>query len=183
MAGLNSYDDLKSEIQQWLEREDEPALVDRIPTIVQVAESWLNRKLQGYQREVTGTLTTDTDGKAALPAGATAIVSLDYAGRPYRFKLSGDTLTVSNGASRTFDVVYNSRLVPLSDGNQTNWLMQIAPDAYLYSCLGQASVFLESVQMAAVYSSQAANILSELNLQSVAAQYGQRSLTPAVRVP
>ncbi|UXN74502.1 hypothetical protein N8D56_05010 [Devosia sp. A8/3-2] len=183
MAGLNSYNDLTNEIQQWLEREGEPALVDRIPTIIQMAESWLNRKLQGYQREVTGTLTTDTDGKVAMPPGATAIVSVDYAGRPYRFKLSGNTLTVSNGASRTFDVVYNSRLVPLSAGNQTNWLLQIAPDAYLYACLGQASVFLENVQMAAVYSSQAANILSEFNLQITAAQYGQRSLTPAVQVP
>jgi len=183
MAKLTSFDGLKTEIQAWLEREGEPALVARLDTIIQMAESWLNRKLNGYQREVACPLTTDADGKVALPTGATAVKSVTYLTRPYAFALSGNTIKIADGASRTFDVVYMSRLTSLGPANATNWLLQIAPDAYLQACLGQASLFLENVQMAAVYRGEAVEILKDLNLQSTAAQYGMASLTIPGQVP
>lgn len=183
MAGLNSYDDLKNEIQLWLEREGEPALVDRLPTIIQLAEAWMNRQLRGYQREVTGTVETDTAGKVALPLGATRVKSVSLNGRPYRFALSGNTLTIAGAGAATFDIVYMSKLAPLSGTNQTNWLLQEAPDVYLSACLSRASLFSENLTMGPVYESQAQAFLSELNSQGVVAQYGQESLTIPGPVP
>jgi len=184
MAEMSTHDDLVTEIQLWLEREGDTDLINRIPTIIQMAESWLNRELNGYQREVTGTITTDASGYADLPTGFISLVAMSYGGQPYRtYSLGGGQIYVADGSSRTLDVIYRSRLPGLSDSNPTNWLLEIAPDAYLYACLSQASVFLENVQGAALYASQASNILSSLNLQSIAAQFGgaglrSRGVTP-----
>lgn len=183
MAVVTDFASLKTAIQKWMEKEGEPALLNQLDTIVQMAEAWLSRRLRGYQREVTGTVLLDAEGKAAIPAGTLAVKSIAGNGVPLAFSLSGATLSVEGARSATLDMVSIVRLPALGDANPSNWLMQEAPDAYLYASLAQANIFLEAAQNAALYLSQASEILADLNLTGLAAQYGMASLTPSVQVP
>lgn len=176
MPAITDFASLQEEVAGWLEREGDTSLSDRLPSIVQAAESWFNRKLAGYQREVEIALTTDASGKAALPAGFVGIKTVEQNGRPWPWSISGSSIRISGASAGSFDVVYKSRLVALDDTNTSNWLLEAAPDAYLYACMAQASVMLENFTSAAIYASQAESILSDLNLQSTVAQYGMASL-------
>lgn len=168
---------LEAVILAWLERDGDTALEGQVGTIIQNAESWLNRKLLGYQREVVGTLAVDADGYAALPTGALGIAGISYLGIPKRFQVSGTQIYVPNYGNYTLDIVYYSKLMPLEDDADTNWLLEVAPDAYLYACLSQASIFAQDIQNASVYASQAEGILNELILQNTVAQYGRAGLS------
>lgn len=183
MPAITDYDSLQEEVAGWLEREGDTSLTDRLPSIIQAAEGWFNRKLGGYQREVATTLNTDASGTVALPAGFVSVKTVERDGRPWPWRLSGKSIQMVAAGVGSFDLVYASRLVALSGDNTTNWLLEDAPDAYLYACMAQASVMLENFTSAAIYASQAETILSDLNLQSTAAQFGMASLSIPGVVP
>lgn len=180
---LSNFTELKAEILEFLERTGDAAVTGRLDTIVPLAESWINRRLGGYQREIKVTLIADAVGDIALPVGFTGVKTISMNRRPYRYSVSGSTLTVESGANGTFDLVYLSRLVPLTDANPTNWLLDAAPDAYLDACLMRACIFLQDAAAAQGYGGTAGDSLDELTKQNMAAQYSNASLKIAGQVP
>lgn len=173
---ITDYTSLKSAVTAWLERDGDTSLSAQLPTIISMSESWLKRQLVGYQREITTTLAADADGVVALPSDFIGIRSVYFGTRPYKYSISGTSLTVNNGAGYTFDVTYYASLPALSDENTTNWLLELAPDVYLYACMAQASAFSQDWQNAAIYEAKATQFLEELNLQNTVAQYGRAGL-------
>ena len=178
---ITDYTSLKEAVLAWLEREGDTALSGQINTIISLAESWLRRQLAGYQREIATTLTTDGTGAVALPIDFIGVKGVSLANVPYSYSISGTTLVVARGASRTFDVVYYGKLPGLSETNPTNWLLSLAPDVYLYACLARASAFAQDWQNAAIYEGNATEALTQVNMQNAVAQYGRSGMNLPVR--
>lgn len=173
------YDSLKTSIQSWSERDYTDEELD---AFIDNAEAQVRRRLVGYQREITTTLTTDADGEVALPADCIAMRSVYYDDEPYDYSVSGSTLTVEDGASITFDVVYLGKLPALNGTTQTtNWLTDEAPDVYLLLCQAQQRAFEEEYATAAGLEASGLVKLDELGLQNTVAQYGRQGLSLPVR--
>lgn len=170
------YTSLSAAISTWATRTYSQAQTDEF---IQLAESAFNRRLQGYQRETTTTLTADTNGDIALPADFLGMRSVYDGDDAYTYNISGSTLNVIDGESRGFTVTYYAKLLPLSATNTSNWLLAAAPDAYLFMCKAQQRAFEEEFQTAAGFEGKALAIIDELSMQNTVAQYGRMSL----RVP
>lgn len=163
------YDGLKAAINSWSERSYDDTQLDEF---IDLAEAAIRRRLVGYQREITGTLTTNANGEVALPSDFLGMRSIYYDTTPYKWNISGSTLYVTDGESRTFDVVYYGKLPALSDSNPSNWLLADAPDAYLFMCRAYQSGFEEDPNGVA-WESRALAILDEFNIQNTVAQYSR----------
>lgn len=182
--GISNYTELKAEILAFLERDGDATVTDRLDTIIPLAESWINRRLAGYQRELSAPIVTDGNGIGTLPAGFVGARTLRRAdGRTFSYDVSGSTITVTAGASQSLNLLYLSRLVGLSDANPTNWLLDASPDAYLDACLMRASILLQDPAGAAAYEGSAAAAIDDLTIQNQAAQYANQRFAIPVRVP
>lgn len=180
---ISNYAELKAEILSFLEREGDSKVTPKLDTIIALAESWINRRLRGYQREVTASVTADAAGIVPLPAGFVGARSVSMNGRPAAYSMTGTSLVIERGADGTFDLVYLVRLAPLSLLVPTNWLLQAAPDAYLDACLMRASILLQDPEGAAAYGGSAASAIDELTVQNTIAQYANARFTMPVQVP
>lgn len=166
------YDGLKASLQSWSERTYSDPQLDEF---IDLAEASIRRQLVGYQREVTGTLTADTNGDVALPADFLGMRSVYYGDVPYRYNISGSTLSVVDGGGYAFDVTYFAKLPALEASNLTNWLIDEAPDAYLFMCRAYQAAFEEDPS-ATAWESKASSILSDYSIQNTIAQYARTGL-------
>jgi len=166
------YAGLKTAINDWSDGGYDDAKLDEF---IDLAEAAIRRRLVGYQREITTTLTTDADGEVALPSDFLGIRSVYYDTTPYRWNISGSTLYITDGESRSFEVTYYAKLPELSDSNPTNWLLDEAPDAYLFMCRAYQLAHDEDPG-AQVWEQKAFGILDDFNVQNTVAQYSRTGL-------
>lgn len=164
---------LKSAVNAWATRNYSDDLLNQF---IELAEARIRRNLVGYQREITASMVADGNGVIALPAGFLGMRSVYYNDLPYRYSISGSSLTVIDGAGYTFDVTYFGTLPALSDSNTTNWLLDAAPDVYLWLVKAQAREFNEEWELAAGLEAKGLQALADLNLQSTVAQYSRTGL-------
>lgn len=169
--------ELKAAVNRWAERSYSDADLNEF---IELAEARIRRGLTGYRREITTTITADAGGVFVLPGDFLGMRSVYYQGLPYRYIISGDGVTIVDGAGYTFDVTYYGKLPPLSDSNSTNWLLEQAPDVYLWLVKAQAREFSEEWEAAAGLEAKGLQALAELNLQSVSAQYARTGLSLSV---
>ena len=169
---------LKDAINRWSERSYDD---DQLNEFIELAEANIRRRLSGYQREITTTLTTDANGQVALPSDFLGFVGVSFGDKPYRYSISGSTLTVNDGASRVFDVVYYGSLPSLSASNTSNWLIETAPDVYLWLVKAQAREFNEEWELATGLEAKGLAALADLNLQNTVAQYGRAGMNLPVQ--
>jgi hypothetical protein len=175
---ITDFASLKATINSKMERSYTD---DKMAEFIGLAEAQIRRRLSGYRREITTTLTTDTAGLVALPSDFLGFVGVSFGGVPYRYAISGTNLYVRNGASRAFDVIYYGKLPALSDANPTNWLMDMAPDAYYLMAEAQARSYNEEWEVAAGLEGKGLDAIADLNLQSVVAQYGRAGMNLPVQ--
>jgi hypothetical protein len=184
---IGNYSQLQTSIAGWLKRTN---LTDRIPDFIALAEAQLNRDLRTRQMSSVYTRTTDQH-IITLPD--------DYLDAE-KLELNGDTLTYTarwsadsphqRGDNRhfytmigksvwimrrvephsVFRLFYYQRLTPLSDTEPQNWLIEDAPDAYLYGALLQAEPYLKNDQRVQIWSSMYANIIEAMNSGSTRAR-------------
>lgn len=161
---LASYSDLKSAVADWLARTD---LTSRIPDFITLAESRVNRELRVREMvsQVTGTVGTAT---LAIPSDFIEVLrfTLDTeTDAPLEYRPVDDSehraASLSSGPPAWFSVIggqfrlypqpdgdyaymldYYAQLPALSDSNTTNWLLEKAPDVYLFGALAEAAPFL-----------------------------------------
>lgn len=195
---LDSYTGLSTAIGTWATRPYTTAQTDEF---ILLAEAAFKRRLKGYQRETTDTLTTDANGEAALPSGFAGMLSVYYGtttdyplqqvawgalrvrnpsgtgGIPSAFAISGTKFKVDYLAAGDFTATYKADLTPLSANDTSNWLLALAPDAYLFMCKAMARAFEEEWDAAAGLEAKANGILDELGLQSDLAQFGRATMT------
>lgn len=152
---IATYDDLKSEISDWMDRTD---ISGKVETFITLAEAELNRKLQAVRLEaalatVAGSrlvdvtaLSIDQPVALFLDIGASDIrlpvmegaqsVREETPKRPQRWELDGGSIAFDAPS----DAIYNLRFeydarFALSDDVPTNDLLIHHPDLYLAACI------------------------------------------------
>lgn len=174
-AAAMTYDNLTSNVLQYLERDDQ-AVVNQIPTFIMLAEFEIAEMMKslGQQQVVQSTMQVNN---AVIPKPArwrkTVSMNITVDGvlqsvslRKYEYLRNYAPDSTVTGVplyyadydydnwlvaptpddSYDFEVLYYERLVPLSSTTQTNWITQNAPNAMLYGTLLQAMPFLKNDQ-------------------------------------
>ena len=65
---------------------------------------------------------------------------------------------------------YYCRITPLSDNEPQNWLIEDAPDAYLYGSLLQAEPYLKNDSRVAIWRDMYGNVITTMNGVNTAAR-------------
>lgn len=166
---LDTYSGLKDSISMWMARQD---LDPQIPDFIKIAEAQLNNNGDlRIQEMICKVLTEITGRELGLPTdylGMRLLRHRDGAGikqSPASLLHScDDTLMFSNLGKRLelnqevdqldVDLFYYQKIPALSDTNQTNWLLDLAPYVYLYGSLLAASAFLKDDPRLGVWAEQ-----------------------------
>ena len=195
---LDSYANLTTAIGTWARRTFTQAQVDEF---IAIAESKFNRRLgPNYRRITSATVNTDTSGEGTLPSDFLAMRSIvrDVLGsvplkatswealiaqNPYEvsddateYAIRGSTLKVSPVTDDDFLLTYDAKLAGLSSGNTSNWLLVLAPEAYLFMVLAAQRAFNEEWDASVGFEQKANAIVDELLGQSNVAQFGNSEL-------
>lgn len=194
-AYVMTYDNLVTDIAQYLERTD-TATLDKIPTFIGLTEQKLATMLK-----VLGILTVQT---STLTQGANIIdkparwhksvsMNITVAGRrrpvllrtvEYLREYWPDPseeatpkyyadydythwlIAPTPDTAYNFEVIYYERIQPLDSSNQTNWFTIYAPQALLYGSLVEASMFLKNYEKAQAYETQFNTIMQSLVIEN-----------------
>lgn len=202
MATITSYATLQSTIADYLNRQD---LNAQIQTFIQFAEADLNTRLRC--REMIGRSTTTSDQEyVALPSDWLEAINLQIidGASPLRFITLDEAdiikkrqtytsvafYTLMDGAIELvpapaddveIEMVYYKKITPLSDQNTSNWLLEKAPDVYLYGALVHAAPFLMDDQRIATFGSFYSGRVGALNEASDKAQHSGSPLLARTR--
>ena len=170
-----TYSNLITTMQQYLERSD-AAVVNQIPVAITLCEFEIAQQMKslGQQRVVESTMTAG-NGVIAKPARWRKTTSMNVTNasgtvspvflRKYEYILNYNTgasqglplyyadydyghwiVAPTPDQSYAFEVLYYERIQPLDSNNQTNWITQNAPNAYIYGSLLQMMPFLKNDQ-------------------------------------
>lgn len=191
---IATYSELVTAIGDWLDRDD---LATRAPDFIRLAESRLNRLLEDPDMEVSVTLTGDG---ADLPADFGAMVSIgtaDYNSLTPISNAEYAALLPSSGVSRYYTIrenkvyyapgsvnptlVYRRTIPGLSDSVTTNWLLDRAPDCYLYGSLIQASAFLSEDERLPLWKGAFDEAIGELIVDGTKRKWGAGPIAPRIR--
>lgn len=196
MAEALTYTSLLSDVQTYVERDDDP-FVAQIPRFVMLAENRLASEVRGLgiQRYVTGSLNGNTLSKPArwretisfnVTVGSERVFiqprTYDYCrafwsdpavtGAPrYYADYSYEYFLIvpTPATDYTFELAYYERPEPLSTSNETNWFTQYAPQLLLYATLLEAQPFLKRPERAAEFQG-----LYDRALQGIAQESARR---------
>lgn len=199
---LTNYTELQASVADWLNRQD---LSAQIPDFIAMAEARFNRELRLNSMLKRDTTVATTD-YVALPADWLEHVAVTVVGdgtvyRPlaylaneefYRVRLQNLTgtfryytiqdsnialLPEMSAGSVTLEIFYYAKIPVLSGSNATNWLLQRAPDLYLYASLMAAEAFLQNDERVPQWAAAMQNAIDSLKLESERAKYPQGNLT------
>lgn len=101
------------------------------------------------------------------------------AGAPVWYTLFGSEMEICPTPDQDYgiEMVYRTILPALSPTNEVNWLLQMAPDAYLYGALMEAAPYLHEDDRIAVWSAGVQSAFDDLNKLSEEAIYAAGPLT------
>lgn len=195
---ITTYAELKSAIADFLNRED---LTSVIPTFIALAEASLNRDLRHWQMEKRSTATFDGQYEA-LPSDWVETVRVkagnysldlmsqadmldkreayeDATGAPQFYAHTAGQLELypTPDGSYSGELVYYAKIPALSDSNTSNWLLSLAPDAYLYGSLLHTAPYLKNDERVATWATLYSNAVKALNATSRAGKWGGSGLT------
>ena len=196
MAEALTYTSLLSDVQTYVERDDDP-FVTQIPRFVMLAENRLASEVRGLgiQRYVSGSLNGNTLSKPArwretisfnvtVGTERTFIQPRTY---DYCRAFCPDPATVGTpryyadysyehflivptpSTDYVFELSYYERPEPLSSSNESNWFTQHAPQLLLYATLLEAQPFLKRPERAAEFQA-----LYDRALQGIAQESSRR---------
>lgn len=161
---ITNYSELKTAVADWLNRDD---LTDaRITDFIQIAENRIFHVLRVPPMEKYANITTDVDGKVAIPADFLEAKDVIFNGKPLD-RISTTEFYARDAAQGTpisftretiylrlwptpgpavtgLKMVYYSLPTALSDSNASNAVFAMAPELYLYGALVAAGTYLGS---------------------------------------
>lgn len=198
---MSGYAQLKQDIADWLNRTD---LETQIPAFIRLAEARINRDLRVRQMIKRAVAFTDSnDNYVTLPgdwlqarqirAGKDdKLHVLEYftleeigagekhlmTGRPRYFNLTGNRLELFPAPENNTEVemVYYSRIPALSNEVESNWLLDLWPDVYLYGALTHTAPYLKDDERIAVWGSLYSSSVEEIRLEDARASHSSFSL-------
>ena len=189
---ISNYTNLKTTIADFLNRDD---LTSAIPTFIQLGEAQMNRDIRHWEMEARSSgQQSQGDQYMQLPADwletirlhltsqgtdAVELASMasiadkraqvdDQAGRPrfYAHVRGEFELFPTPDEDTDFELLYYQKIPALSDSNTSNWLLEYAPDIYLYGSLAHSAPYLQEDARIAVWAQMYAAAVSQLNSQS-----------------
>lgn len=186
----STYADLKTEIADFLERNDITSVID---TFIDLCEAEMQRKLKILAFETTSTVTV-TAGSGTVPTGFSGARSVYWSGQPNRmlryvppheldrlnsgdpayvnyYTITGTTIKVADDQSGDLVMTYMASFTPLSGGATSNALLTNHPAAYLYGSLVHASVYLKDFEGAIAYRKLFDNELEQINRDNADKKY------------
>jgi hypothetical protein len=197
---ITTYAELQTQIAGFLDRTDLP-----VTTFIALAEATMNRKLRHWRMEARTTSTVSARF-VDLPSGWRETVRLsvprreldlipdaeiatmranaeDTAGEPayYAFTAGQIELYPTPDGDYTLEHVYLGEIAALSDSNTSNWVLEEAPDAYLYGALKHSAPYLVEDQRVAVWEGMFQQALAELQLAGKKAAHSGSGLKIKVR--
>lgn len=175
---ITSFDTLKTAISDWNPHTDLP---NKAEALIQLAESRMNQDLRVRQMQETDTGTT-TSGTAEvnLPYDFLELVEVRIVttanhvlerrpladlldrtmsattGIPGYFAIRGAQLVLgpTPGSDYDYSLTYYQKIPALSSGQTSNWVIDDAPNLYLFACLCEAERFLLNAEGVAWWDSQ-----------------------------
>lgn len=191
---ISTYAELTAAINSWSERAYSATETDNF---IALAEAGFNRILgPNYRRTTSATVNTDATGLGTLPSdfitarslvrdvvGSTPLKQVSWdaliALNPYEiaadathYAISGSSFQVAPITDDNFILTYDAKLAGLSASNTSNWLLTLAPDAYLFMCLAQQRAYEEDFEAAAGFEQKATSITLEWTGAAQVAQFG-----------
>ena len=202
---LASYNDLKSSIADWLNRDDLTAV---IPDFITMAEAQLERRLPVERMVKRATATIDTPFSAvpsdfvspkSLVLTSTAPVQpLEFLsedeldakkyvyrspGKPLYFTVVGTQFEVlpAPDGEYTAELTYVGTLDKLSNSNPSNWILARHPDVYLYGSLLQAAPYLRDDERVGLWAPLYAQAIEDMLIQDSRAAVSQGRVAMKVK--
>ena len=187
---LNSYDDLKTAVANWVDRDD---LTSRVSDFITLGESRINKHLRIRQMERRSQMSTIADTEYYwLPPGwlkgrhlklvnayGSADADMEYltpesldvvnmrkygggAGIPKYYTIVGNEFRFlpKPTAVYTIEVLYYKKLDSLSSTQTSNEVFSDFPDIYLYAGILEASIFLKDAASAKEYGMLLSNAIT-----------------------
>lgn len=180
---LDSYVNLKSEIQVWMTRSDLSGDVD---TMIDLFEAWANRNFRVRQMEDEAT--ADATEYMSFPTDFLELRDIQWQGSPrrqldYVTPVYADLYDTSGaaGTPRFYTLVGNEiRIIPAPDSatpiriaywrqipalsatSTSNWLLEQYPDAYLYGALLQGNIRTKDPETAGYIKQSFAEVVQEI---------------------
>ncbi len=197
MSSLSNYTELADYVADLLDRDD---LDTQISTFIRLAEARMNRLLDDPEMEVRST-STATGNYTALPSDFGEMVSIStgdgplasigpvefaglnsISGTPRYYSIVDGSITFAPANSTApISMVYRRRIPGLTTAAPTNWLLSLAPDAYLYGTLVQAAAFLAEDERVGMWKSAFDEAIAELRIDASRRKWGAGSLAPRIR--
>jgi len=204
---ITNYSNLQTTIADFLNRDD---LTTVIPTFIQLAESQINRDLRHWKMEVRASGQQDPSDKyMQIPAdwvetirfhitdGGTRPLDLisrkaledkragneNQSGTP-RYYTHADSqfeLYPTPNDTVNTELLYFAKIDGLSASNTSNWLLEDAPDVYLYGALIHSAPYLAEDERVGVWAQMYSASISQLNSQSEKSRMSGSGLTVKIR--
>ena len=195
---LSTYSDLSTAIEDWLNRNNQTAITNRVPDFIELVQRRLMREVRIPPMEVSTTLSFDADGKAAVPT--------DYLETKYLVADNGSTswpvspapfnqvkqqqVESSYQRSNVFDVeagyfyvgaipssgetltlIYYKEIEFISASVSANWFSSYAPELILFGAMAEASLFIKDMEQYAVYENKFKDAKELLQKQKSKGEY------------
>ena len=165
MPAFTSYDNLKTNIADYLARQD---LSDKIPMFISLAEKRLNRDLRLRQTLQQSTYSMSSGYEVPTPADFLELkdihlegnppitltfqtvsqfyrnAAVNTQGQPVKYTLIADNFVLApqpTGAT-TANMTYYKIPAPMSDVIPSNEYLEVCPDLLLYASLAESAPFL-----------------------------------------
>ena len=165
MPAFTSYDNLKTNIADYLARQD---LSDKIPMFISLAEKRLNRDLRLRQTLQQSTYSMSSGYEVPTPADFLELkdihlegnppitltfqtvsqfyrdAAVNTQGQPVKYTLIADNFVLAPQptASSVVNMTYYKIPKVLSDTNPSNEYLDVCPDLILYASLAESAPFL-----------------------------------------
>ena len=207
MATITNYSNLQTTIADFLNRDD---LTSVIPTFIQLAEAQMNRDLRHWRMEVRasgqqsagdaymqipadwletirfhitdgGTKPLDLISRKALEDKRAGNENMSGTPRYYTHADSQFELYPTPNEDTNTELLYFAKIPSLSDGNTTNWLLEDAPDVYLYGALIHSAPYLSEDERVGVWAQLYGASVQRLNIMSDDARMSGSGLTLKIR--
>jgi len=189
MSTIADYASLLVDAGEYSGRNDVAHL---FPRFIGLAELKLNRFLRVAEMELVGTVTV-TNGAGTLPADflearevknanglpirAVSLQQLteSYAGRsgiPAGYAIVGSTINVRPIGDGNLTITYYGKLPGLTLSTPSNWLLEKAPDAYLYALVEEIAIWERDIDKAGAALQLKAQALSGLKIGDERSRWG-----------
>jgi hypothetical protein len=185
MSDIDTYDGLVAFVTDHLQLDADT--VAQLANLVRLAELKLNRMVLGPEREVVATSSTIAGQQALIvppdfrqarsvvvddtPLTQVALNVLQSQfsseGQPQAYALVDSAIYFGPIPDNVYAVslTYLADFVPLTSDNQTNWLTQSNPDAYVYALCAECEAFRGNTDGAGVWLGHLGGVIDEINKQ------------------